>query len=125
MSEITIRGLITTTELKRGEEVTVEHTEHIDALIESGYVKRVQKVGPDGRTELERFADEEAARVKAELGVPDDDETREVWRKFLQDKGIQFNQSDSKAKLIELWRNYDPDDQAPATADDDPATADS
>lgn len=117
MSEVTIKGRITTTELRAGEEATVEYTEHIDDLIERGYVVKVRAKGADGLTDLEREADAEAQRVKDELGVPSDDDTREVWRKFLSDKGIAWNQGDTKAVLIEKWRTYDPADEQAAVED--------
>lgn len=42
MSEITIRGRIATTSLRRGETATVEHTDAIDRLIAGGYVEAVE-----------------------------------------------------------------------------------
>ncbi len=46
MSEITIRGRIATTTLRRGETVTVEHTDVIDRLIAGGYVEPVGQPAP-------------------------------------------------------------------------------
>jgi len=46
MSEITIRGRIATTSLRRGETVTVEHTEQVDRLIAGGFVERIGQAAP-------------------------------------------------------------------------------
>lgn len=46
MSEITIRGRIATTSLRRGETVTVEHTDAIDRLISGGFVEQVGQAAP-------------------------------------------------------------------------------
>lgn len=42
MSQITIRGRISTTSLARGETAVVEHTETIDRLIAGGFVEPVE-----------------------------------------------------------------------------------
>lgn len=39
MAEVKIKGLIATTELKVGETATVERTEHIQGLIDRGFVR--------------------------------------------------------------------------------------
>lgn len=63
MSQITIRGRIATTLLKRGEIATVEHTERIDRLIAGGFVERVGPAQPaSGRA---RYAAESATESAA------------------------------------------------------------
>ncbi|QKY79964.1 hypothetical protein PQD13_gp52 [Gordonia phage Clawz] len=110
MSEITIRGLITTTELKRGEEVTIEYTDHIEALIERGYVREVTDQSAKARTVTERVADEEAEKARTELGVPSRSASKAKWQEFLTSKGIEYASDDSKDELIAAWDRHDAGD---------------
>ena len=57
MSEITIRGRIATTSLRRGETVVVEHTEAIDRLIAGGFVEAVAPL-PTARLETRQITDD-------------------------------------------------------------------
>lgn len=63
MSQITIRGRIATTLLKRGEIATVEHTERIDRLIAGGFVERVGPAQPTPSPDL--FVAESATEAAA------------------------------------------------------------
>lgn len=114
MSQITIRGLITTTELKRGEEVTVEYTDHIAALLDRGYVREITDQSPQALAETERLADEEAQKARDELGVPPRAASKSEWQEFLTSKGIGYTSDETKADLIELWDTYPGDDPADA-----------
>lgn len=47
MSQVKVTGLVSTTRLARGESVTVERTETIDALADAGYVSITELDVPD------------------------------------------------------------------------------
>lgn len=123
MAVVTIEGSLSPSALlARGERRTVQLTERVQRLIDAGFVKVVDSDAGDApepvldpqpeadlRTDLEKHADDEAQKARDELGVPSRGGSTEDWQKFLTEKGIDFNDDDSRAVLIDRWDNYDPE----------------
>lgn len=98
MSTITIRGEKSTVELARGEEVTVEHTPDIDDMISRGYVVEVPR--SQERVSIVNDADENDDSTIDE--VPTKSSTVDQIRKYLDEKGIDYDSSAKKPQLVEV-----------------------
>lgn len=116
--------------LARGERRTVQRTAQVDRWIDAGFVVVVDDADDaiarlatgldvptasltDLRTDEQRRVDEDAQRVRDELGVPSRGGSTEDWQKFLASKGIAFNDDDQRAVLIDRWDHYDAGSSAP------------
>lgn len=98
MSNVRIRGRISTTTLKRGEERTVERTPQVDGLIREGYVTVVggEKAAVEALPEPETPVDEP-------ITAPSRSASKQDWRDFLDAVGIKFEEDLTRDELIALW----------------------
>lgn len=95
MSNVRIKGRISTTTLKRGDERTVARTEQVDRMIEKGYVTVVSEETPAEPAPVED--------VPEEATPPSRSASRQDWRDFLDSVGVKFDETYTRDELIALW----------------------
>ena len=96
MSSVRIKGVISTTTLKRGDERTVERTEQVDRLIAHGYVKVVAVTKEAG-------ADLPVEPAEVTVYAPARSASKQDWRVFLDEMGIEYTDEDTRDELIAKW----------------------
>lgn len=122
MAEITVRAEQRTVDWDEGAVFTVERTEYVDRLIADGRLTEL----PTGGTIIDGLID----ATPTEYAVPEnlgtdpsalwvDDQGNiveppragkgsgaEIWRKFLDHHGVNYEKINNRDDLIELWENH-------------------
>lgn len=117
MSRVTIKGRVSTTALRRGEVVTVERTEAIDALVSRGYVEVVDSpqeapsltgvVTPPETDDRAAEAQPEGSTGHEEPKAPAKSASRADWVEFLATQGIEVGEDDTRDDLVDHWHLVD------------------
>jgi hypothetical protein len=107
MATVTIRGSIMPSAfLPRGQEVTVQRTEQIDALIRQGFVDVIAE-HDDATPEGKVVSPEPPAPASDEPKHPAKNARREDWAEFLATTPLADKITDqSRDQLVGLWEAY-------------------
>lgn len=100
MAEITVRAEQRTVDWDEGAVFTVERTDYVDKLIADGRVTQVAAAGGsivDGL--ITAYEEVEPPRSGKGSGA-------DVWRNFLDHHGVNYDQTDNRDDLVELWENH-------------------
>lgn len=106
---VTIKGRVSTTSLRRGDIVTVERTEQIDALIARGYATVVDDA-PASLTGVvappEGGGEDDDADTAAPV-PPAKSASKAEWVEFLAEQGIETGEDDTRDDLVDHWHLVD------------------
>ena len=98
MGSITVRGLISSTYLERGQVETVEDTDLILNLIDQGYLEKVRPA----QLQKEQPATS-APAVQSDTGEPSRGASTAVWQQFLEDNDVSTEGLTTRSQLQEAW----------------------
>lgn len=123
MGSVTIRGTTQpSAELPRGETRTVQHTPHVQRLIDRGYVevfdpssvrRSASAEDPPAAVGLSAAATEPTAPASAaaagETAAPAHNASKDAWRAFLDSRDVPYRSDAGRDDLIATWNDYSED----------------